>query len=676
MGKVSRRKRKETGVGARVAPAVAAAPVHAGPRRHFASGTALVVLTSMVVYANSLRGELLFDDLNAIVNNRYVRELDLGRILTTASWWGELAYGKLYRPLTTLSFALNHALGGLDPLGYHVVNVLLHGAVSWLLLELFWRMTSDRWLSVTAAVLFAVHPVHTEAVASVVGRAEELAALFALASWLFLLRGREVGGRRGAWRLLLAYVCLALGFLAKESAITIIGAVVCADVIFCCKYGIPRAAALKRFWAQYLGLSLVAALLVAWRAFILGTLASKPAHMDNVLVAGAWPARYMTAIAVVARYFGKLVWPFNLAADYSYRQIDLVSSAADLWFLGGMGILAAAGVAVIWGLRRLPEAAFAVTFSAATFSLASNMVVLIGTIMAERLLYLPSAGFCLLAAIALRSVCRSVFKERMRLAASVAAATIALSWAGATWARNRVWRDPVVFFQTMVADAPRSARSHRELGLVYSRLGRHEEALAEIQKSLAIKPRDAATLYNLGNVLMRAARPQDAIAAYKEALERKPDFVQAMTNLANAYSTQGEESSAEQWFRRALLLAPNSPVIHMNLANSLFRQGRLDEAEKHYRLAVSLDPRAANIRTNYGSLLYARGRYREAAEQYREASLLEPASAAGYVGLIAALIEAGETAEAKRVLASAESRFPHDPRVLQMRSRLEAKGSR
>jgi len=393
-------------------------------------------------------------------------------------------------------------------------------------------------------------------------------------------------------------------------------------------------------------------------------------------VAAAWPARYMTAIAVAARYFAKLVWPFNLSADYSYREIDLVSSAVDLWFLGGLALLAGAGVAVISGLRRLPEAAFAVTFSAATFSLASNMVVLIGTIMAERLLYLPSAGFCLLAAIALRSVCRAVFKERMRLAASVAAAAIAFTWAGATWARNRVWRDPLVFFRTMVEDAPHSARSHRELGLVYSRLGRHEEALAEIEKSLAIKPRDAATLYNLGNVLVRAARPQDAVAAYEEALKRKPDFVEAMTNLGNAWSAQGDESSAERWFRRGLLLAPNSPVIHMNLANSLFRQGRLEEAEKHYRLAISLDPKAGNIRTNYGSVLYAWGRYREAAEQYRQALLLEPASAAGYVGLIAALVEAGETAEAKRVLASAESRFPGDPGVLRMRLRLEAKGDR
>ncbi len=675
-----RRQRRGAGPGHQVAgkgPASSPPPGEVGAQR-FAWIWPLVVLSvALACYANSLEGVLLFDDLNSIVKNRLVREGDVGRIFSTASWWGELGYGRLYRPITTLSFAANYLLGGIDPAGYHLVNLLLHAAVSLLLFRLFGKLSGSSHLAFLAALLFAAHPVHTEAVTSVVGRAEELAALFALASWLFLLKARAAEGRQCLW-LPAASVTLATGFLAKESAGTILGAIVCADLIYYRRHGERILAVLRRWLPQYVALLGGLVLVVILRTLVLGEIVTTPDTMDNVIAKAPLAAHYLTAVAVVGLYAARLFWPFRLSADYSYPQIELVSSPFDPAFVFGLLLIVAAAGLFWWSLGRRPVVAFSLAFSASTFVLASNMVITIGTIMAERLLYLPSAGFCLLVACAVEGLARRLVPQprKARIGALLCVVLLTAAWGRATWVRNRIWLEPRVFFEAMVRDAPRSARSHRELALVYSRLGRHEDALAEMKRSLALKPDDATTLYNLGNVMMRAGRYQEAIGAYTRSLARKPDFVQAMTNLGNAYSAVGDEASARRWFENGLRLAPGSALLNMNLANSLFRQGLIQEAEERYRRAARLDPRSANIHRNYASLLYATGRYQEAAEQYRQAAALDPASPAAYVGLIAALASAGKNDEARQVQARAARLFPSDPGLLRMKMMLEReKGS-
>src|SRR5262249_47615847 len=179
----------------------------------------------------------------------------------------------------------------------------------------------------------------------------------------------------------------------------------------------------------------------------------------------------------------------------------------------------------------------------------------------ERLLYLPSAGFCLLLAVAIVRIGRDA-----RLTVGLTALVVSL-YAARTVARNEVWRDPLTFFQAMVAYAPRSARSHRELALALSERNRVPEALAELDSALALAPGEPMTLYNLGNVLARAGRYPDAITAYEQSLERGPRGVSAYVNLGNVYSARGDEAAAEGVYRRGLAVAAGSADLHLNLAN-------------------------------------------------------------------------------------------------------------
>ncbi len=612
----------------------------------------LIVVAAVGCYLNSLYGVLLFDDVNAIVENAAVRDVDLRRIVGTASWWGDPSGVPVYRPVTTLTFAINWALGGDRPVGYHVVNVMLHAAACVALAAVLVRVTGHARLATLAALLFAVHPVHTEAVASIVGRAEVLAAMLALLAWLCVEQAKRSTAPRWAWWCA-AGLALALGILSKESAVTVIAAVVAGDLVYRRRIDVPGTAALA--------VGAAAALIL--RTAVLGGgfgLGIAPARLDNVLAGAPLGPRVLTAVEVIGRYARTLAWPFHLSADYSYPQIELAASPLDRGVLAGVAVLLGAAAAALWGWRRNRHVTFAILFMATTFSVASNLLVTIGTIMAERLLYLPSAGFCLLVACL-----GGLFRQRRM--ATVTMVALVCGLAALTVQRNRVWRDPQVFFETMVATAPRSARSHRELGLVWSRLGRHDAALAELQAALALDPGNAVTLYNLGNALAQAQRYDDAIVAYREAVERQPDLVAAIANLGSAYSARGDERAAEDWFRRGLEVDPHSPSLHMNLANACFRQGRVAEAEAAYQRSIALDPRDAIARLNYAAFLGSLSRFDDAARQYEATIPLSPRSPVPWIGLVRTLEAAGRHDAARSALARAERALPGNPDLRALR---------
>ena len=588
-----------------------------------------------------------------IVENHLVRAPDLRDLLLTPSWGepGQASYNRQYRPLTTLSFALNHALGGLDPVGYHAVNVLLHAVVCVLLAVVLGGVTGRPRLAGLAALLFAAHPVHTEAVASVVGRAEELAALLGLGAWWLVLRSRSAARGRAAW-LAGAALVLAAGVLAKENAATIPAVIVAADVIV--GGGVSRARA-----AEYAALAAGVAVPVALRTVAMGGIGASPGPLDNVLAGAPLVPRLLTALEVVALYARRLVWPLHLSADYSYRQVEL-AGLGDPGTLAGLAVVVGAAAVAAWGWRHARHVCLAVALAALPFTIVSNVFVIIGTVMAERLLYLPSVGFCLLLASAVDGLGRR--RGAARAAGAIVAALLVF-YASATVLRNRVWRERRTFFETMVESAPRSARSHRELALVYSDLGLHERAIAELRLALAILPDEAINLYDLGNVLLRAGRPAEAIDAYRRSLAQDAGLVPAMTNLGNAYSAAGDEPSAELWFRAGLARAPRAFDLHVNLANSLMRQGRLEEAEPEYRVALALAPEDPLVHANYGILLGRRAALEEAGAELRQAAALPPPTPAAAAAVVTILRAVGMPEAARAAQAQAERLFPDDPAV-------------
>ncbi|HZE88522.1 MAG TPA: hypothetical protein VE404_03190, partial [Verrucomicrobiae bacterium] len=278
-------------------------------------GAAAAFLLGAVLYAGTLRNGFVFDDIDVVQKNPLAHAPPrVGAILTSHYWAGVQATGNLYRPLTILSFALNDAVTGGAAAGYHAVNAILHGAVSALVVLLAAALGWSPAGALTAGLLFAAHAVHVEAVAPVVGRSELLGALFALAAWLChraAVRGATARARiaRGAF----AAAFFGLALLSKENAAVLPALVVAADL------ALDRSAvARRRSLRSAAAMAGILALFLAARAAVVpGVPPDDP--LGRVFGGVDLVTRVRTAMGVMGRYLGLLVFPRHLSADYSYR---------------------------------------------------------------------------------------------------------------------------------------------------------------------------------------------------------------------------------------------------------------------------------------------------------------------------------------------------------------------
>ncbi len=484
-----------------VEPAAAAATVRWWASSRFAAG--VIFFAAWVVYLNSLGGEFVFDDTSIIANNPLIRGLgwsNLKQIFGSHYWQTVAGQGGLYRPVVVLSYALNYATGGLDPMGYHLVNVLVHAVnavlVFWVARELF----ADGVLAFWSGLLFALHPVRTEAVAYIVGRAENLAALFLLLAWLAYLKQRLV---LGALAFLAALLC-------KESTFTLLAVLPLSDYVR--GRGWDRGTVVR-----YLLFAAAGGLALGARYAVLGGFAPLTIHpaANPAAAAGTLP-RLLTATHVMGKYLWLLVYPAALSADYSFNQIPVISSPWTLDFLAPAAALAALLGATAWAARRDRTLFFCGAFFLATIALTANFIRPIGTIMAERLLYLPSLGFTC-------AVAHGIARARRRQLAAGVGLAVALLYAGRTIARNADWQDHVTLFTSAAAVSPRSAVVQANLAnaLLYAR-GDAAGAARHALEAIRIEPGDPSAYMTLGDAFVKLGEVEQAAQAYAEVERLAP----------------------------------------------------------------------------------------------------------------------------------------------------------
>jgi hypothetical protein len=448
-------------------------------------------LAAALTFANSLPNGFALDDTWLIEQNVKLRFLHNLPELLTDDYWEPKTRSALWRPAATLSYALNVAAGGPGPLGFHTVNVLLHALASALVFGTLARLTGDRLVAAGTALLFATHAVHTEVVAGVAsGRPELLAAVFLLAAW-WLHVARE--GRRSGipWTapILASY---AVATLSKESALFFPPAIALGDLLFRTDAAAPLGARVRQLLARhsgrYLGFAAVAAGSLLLRARVLGSLAPTADLRDAVtnplfdLPAG-W--RMLNALWIVALDLGLLAAPIRLAYDYAHAQIPLIASLADPR-VAVVPLAVAAGAAWVWTFRRAPIACFAAGFFALTLVMVSNLLVPIGTMLSERLLYVPSLGFCLGVAWAAAAIARRAGAARGRALFAVLIALLAGGHAARSVERNPDWKDSPTLFLHDLETAPRSVKVQDNAGWVLLLSGDSTAALACFERAIEL----------------------------------------------------------------------------------------------------------------------------------------------------------------------------------------------
>ena len=536
-------------------------------RLHIGSLLALVA----AVYANTLWNQFTWDDDLYVTGNPQV---------THFLWRGLLAPHKttnVFRPLSFATFAFNWAIGP-HPFGFHLINLLLHAAVTLLLYLLFCALldgiAQGQTIALAAAALFAVHPIHSEAVTSIVGRPELLAAAFLFAAWLLHLRDWPIP----------ALICFALALLSKESAAVFLPLVIVGDYARDTWKPPLRYAGIGGLTAIYLS--------VLWR--VQGGRFGQPsiAPLDNPL--GHLPAgwRILNAIRVAWKYVGLQVYPAVLSCDYSFNQIPIYKD----WRHTLPAAIAAVAVVGVWTwavARRKNEWVLAGGIYFAGFATTANILIPTGTILGERLAYLPSAGICLLAALIWMRLFTAAGEKRQQTWA-VALFVIAVSVLGVrTIVRNRDWKDNRTLFAAAVHASPNSAKAQNNLALLYMNERQLDLAQSEFEAVLRIYPENPDTLASYGLLEFQRGDYKDAERMMKQALDTStranPNYDYMAVNLAGLWMQTGDNFDATQLLNREIAESPGYARAWANRAVIRYRLGQTGAARADAEAALRLD---------------------------------------------------------------------------------------
>jgi len=571
-----------------------------------------VALSATLPFLVTLGNPPVLDDGWAALDNPLVWSLrNVGRIFTEPyGFAGGLSLRGPYRPLTTLSYALDYAVHGRWTPGFHAVNVALHALASVLLWALARRLAraalpevADR-VALLAGLLFALHPAHVEAVAPIFGRSEPLSAAFTLGALLMALRWREA-----FWRLPAAVLLLTGGVLSKEVA------VVAPALFLLVASALPGAAGLearpglgdaagRRALLAAAGVAAALALAAVPYFLVRGAdLAAPPvARWFPVGTPGTHLA--LTMSRALGEYLRILAFPSFLGGDFAYaaRIPTLAGPTASFWIatLAWVAALAAGTALLLWRRAPLEGAGLVWTFVALTPVL---HIVPVGVLLAERLLYLPSAGFCLAAGVALARLAPATAgappaaapPTRARRGGAIAAAILALL-AARTVVRTLDWRSDVALWESELAKAPRDAVVNNNLAVAYTSRGDHALAAKRLEVALAAHPRYWRAWVNLGIARRHLGDRAGAAAAFKRAIEIAPEQTSPLLHLALFLEAEGDAAAAAALLARARALQPEDASLARTHGQVLLRAGRREEARAALEAAVRLDPRDAESR--------------------------------------------------------------------------------
>jgi protein O-mannosyl-transferase len=535
---------------------------------------ALLVAVSVLVYGNALPNGFTLDD------NMYVSTSPIVTDFSIRGLFHATAYGNVFRPVTFATYALNWALAAARPFGFHLVNVLLHACVTLLLYlvlrKLLESIAQGETVAWVAALLFAVHPLHTEAVASIAGRSELLAMGFLLAAWLLHLADWSI----------LALASFALALLSKESAVAFVPLAIAGD------YARAKLKPLYRYVA-IAGVA-VAYLVLLWKVQG-GRFGERSVNfLDNPLAHFPAALRIPNALRIAWKYVWLHVYPATLSSDYSYNAILLYSK----WQRDAPAIIAAICVLVLWiwtwrTSRREWFLAGAIYLCA--FAVTSNVLVPTGTIMAERLTYLPSAGFCLLVALIWVR-----WERRKRIVAWAALGIVVLALATRTVARNRDWYDNYSLFSADVHAVPGSAKAHSNLALQYFYRDDVQAASRELQIALRIYPELPDALGYKGLIESRKGNDLEARHWLEKALSMtvpsSPNYDFIAVNLAAVEMKMGENEDALKLLDQEIAMTPLSDRAWSNRAVIWYQRGQMTSAHSDAQRAVQLNPGNAQAR--------------------------------------------------------------------------------
>ncbi|EDW09963.1 protein O-mannosyl-transferase Tmtc3 [Drosophila mojavensis] len=662
-----------------------------------------ICVACVVCYYNSTQCGLVFDDISAIRDNKDLRPSTPLRNVFLNDFWGtpmrkEQSH-KSYRPLTVLTFRFNYLLHALEPFGYHLVNLLLHIAVC-----LLWRRvcrlilrqcaagsneassgasstsatssssSSLNTCAFVASLLFATHPVHTEAVTGVVGRAELLSSICYLGAFLSYAHATSGSPRRTNWPALCLCFgsCLLASMLCKEQGITVAG--ICAVYeLFVVQQQRPLQLwhlVLRMFeeqppakaghaharrwsstlWKRLAFLVIITVALLVGRVYVMGSQLPIFTRFDNPASAAETPVRQLTYAYLIYLNCWLLLCPSLLCCDWTMGTVPLLDGFGDARNLATLCTFLALGALVAKACfsRNLSQSRtllMCLGWMVLPFLPASNLFFPVGFVVAERILYMPSMGYCLLVAYGYHQFQRRFHATHWERLAQAALVALLLAHGLKTQQRNWDWRTEYSLFMSGVHVNQRNAKLYNNVGHALENEGRYEEALLYFQQAVQIQTDDIGAHINVGRTYNNLKRYAEAEQAYMRA---KALFPQAKAGVS--YHAR---------------IAPNHLNVFINLANLISKnQTRLEEADHLYRQAISMRSDYVQAYINRGDILMKLNRTAQAQEVYEQALLYDSENADIYYNLGVVFLEQGKSQQAHVYFNKAIELYPEHEQAL------------
>jgi hypothetical protein len=606
--------------------------------KHAAVGATLSALI-LLAWSNSISGGFVFYNQSMILLDSRVHAAtseNLSLILNHGYWASAYDVG-LYRPLTTLSYLFNYAVlgNGEQPAGYHWLNIFLHILNAFLVYALAYRFLRKLWPAAFIAALWSLHPILTESVSNIVGRADLLATLGVLSGLLIYLKSTEsTSWRRALWLSGLMAVTT-LGVFSKESAVVILGL-----ILF---YELTWWKERKQLRGLLLGCAALAPpfLLLWYQRTVVLTSAPPLISLttDNPIIGASFVRGRLTALAIMAKYLWLLVWPLKLSSDYSYNQIPIATGTLHDWL--AWGALLAVVMATAAAFQRSRVAFFFIGFGFISFLPASNLFFSTGTIMAERLLYMPSIGFAACLGLAAFWASRTIqWKPLAPMALCVILAALGVR----TWERNFDWRDNLALWTSAVRAAPNSFKAHMNLASAindtdsnHSDMSRVNQIIDETERGLSILAplpdsmnSEAAHVFGgkayliKGDVLERREPngqmtiTPESRAAYLRSLE----ILSQGVSIDRAFNEEHRRDELARGQKESEIRPAGQEELYYTIAAAYIRLNKDDDAFAAAAYSATLSPQYTDAYVTMGDALLAEDRKEDAAISFMEGLLV------------------------------------------------------
>ena len=568
----------------------------------------LIILFCAGLYCNTLRNVFIFDDIHSIVENLYIKDSRYLPLIFKGYYTSDITVPMgMYRPILLLTFAFNYFFNGMQPAGYHIINILLHFLNGILLYSLirFLKKDTPFGLNLAVTLLFISHPLNNEAVAYIACRSDLLVTFFILSGFLAYAKGR----------MLLPAFLFILALLTKENGLIFPFLIFAYDLINSNYY--PDSAALNKKKNTFY-LVLIGIFIFYW---VFRRIIFSPSY--GYLFPFNSPVRnfssnILTQAAVTFYYLRLFIWPYPLSLNHVFPLLR--SLTYPLAWLSILGILAI--IFLIFRLRKR-QPLISLGLSWYLICLLPKFYAVLNIVAAEHHFYLPGIGIFWILLAGLEPLYLRFRRKFIYIYIGIIGIFFII-----ILSRNFEWKDSFTFWRTVVRDEPRSAGARHNLGIEYSNMGLYQESEEELKISFALAKElpdvQRSARENLANAYKAEKRFKEALEQLNKNLELRPNDFITLQNLGVVYLEMGDEAKAKEMWERGLRLNPMATGIYFNLGAYYLRHDDLKMARLFFRSAIEADPDSYLAHAMLAYIYEKKLNYNFAIASYEKAISLNP----------------------------------------------------